>query len=94
MVGNMQNMSLFRKTCHRPSHGDHIVIGVRAEYDHTFGIGEGSFGTGSIVCIGFPPRPSGNGMLQEVERVYVDLAERTALGDQVAHSVVVVIPCG
>ena len=45
------------------AHRNHIVIGVRTEYDHSFGIRFGTLRTECIVGVGFSSGPTGNRVL-------------------------------
>ena len=48
-----------------------VIIGMRREYDHAFGIGLCTFRAIGVVCVRLAARPSGDGMLQVIE--YLDV---------------------
>ena len=70
-VSHMHVMFLFYQTTDGTSHRDNVVIGMRREYDHAFGIGLCTFGAIGVVCVRLAARPSGDGMLQVIE--YLDV---------------------
>ena len=70
-VSHVYIMLLLYQTTDGTSHRDNVVIGMRREYDHAFGIGLCTFRAIGVVCVRLAARPSGDGMLQVIE--YLDV---------------------
>src|SRR5690606_37458275 len=91
LVGHVYIMALVGKTDKRPAHRDHIIVGMWRENDGPLFSRVAPFGALAIVGIGLATRPTGNGMLQLIEYVNVDVVYRSFFGGKLRHAVVVVI---
>ncbi len=69
----MYLVALTHQSLESTPHGDHIIIGMGAKDDHPFGIGFGPLGAVGIICLGLTTGPSGNGMLQIIENLDIDI---------------------
>ena len=81
----MHIVILVAKAAQRPSHRNHIVVGMRTEDDDLLRIRRRAFGTCRIVGIRFATGPAGNGMLDIVEDFDVYLISRTIERKQLAQ---------
>ena len=71
-VGHVHVMPLVCQPDKGAAHGDDVIVGMRRENKHLFGIRRRSDGPGSVIASGLSSRPAGDGMLKFVEGVYID----------------------
>ena len=90
----MHVVTLRGQTDEGATHGNHVVVRVRGEDENRLGEGVGTYRTGAVVGIGFAARPSGNGVLEVVKDVNVNLVKLTHLFQELAQTVVLVVLFG
>ena len=76
------------------THRDHVIIRVRAEYDHLLRIGQRTLRPIGIVSIRLATRPSRDGMLNIVEDLNVYVIGRAIEGQELAQAMLAVILVG
>ena len=87
-------MSLLHQTDEGSAHRDHVVVGVRREDHYAFREGLRGDRARRIVGVGLAAGPSGDGVLQVVEDVDVDLVVGAALFEQFAQRVFDIVLVG
>ena len=92
LVHGMHLMPLLHQTSLRPSHGNHVIIRMRAENQHPFRVRIRSFRAGRIIRVRLSSRPSRNGMLHIVKHGYIHLVGRTKTLNQIKQPVLLIIP--
>ena len=93
-IRHVHVVSLLHQTDERAAHRNHVVVGVGRENHDAFGIRIRRHGARRIVGIGFAARPAGDGVLEVVEYVDVDLVVGAALFEQFAQRIFDVILVG
>ncbi len=91
LIGYVYVVPLGGQTDERTAHRNHIVIRVRGEDENRLGEGFGRYGARGIIGIGLTAGPSGDGVLEVVENVYVDLVKLAHLFQQFAEAVVQIV---
>ena len=87
LVGHVHVVPVVDQTDEGAAHRNHVVVGVRREDQHLFGKGLRRNGPRRVVGVGLAARPAGNGMLQVVEDVDVDLVVRPFGFEQFAQRI-------
>ena len=90
----MHIVTLLNQSPHGAAHRHHRVIGMRAEHQHTLGVGDGSLGTMGVIGIGLAARPTCDGVLHHVEDLDVDIVGRTEDDHQLAQAIVIIVLVG
>ena len=67
---------------------------MRTEDEHPLGVGGFALGAVGVIGIGFAAGPAGDGVLQVIEYLDVDIIGRVIQGDQFAQSIVIIVLIG
>ena len=91
LVGHVHVVSLLDQAYERSAHRNHVVVRMRREYYNPLRERKRSHGAGAVVGIRLASRPAGNGVLEVVEDLDVNLVIRSLLFEQLAQRVVQII---
>jgi hypothetical protein len=94
LVGHVHVVALVHEAQQRAAHRDHVVVGVGAEDDRTFAGRQGSFGAVGVVGVGLAAGPAGNGVLDGVEYLDVELVGVAGVHQQVHQARLLVVFVG
>lgn len=87
-------MSLLHQTLDGASHRDNVVIRMRREDEHPFGIGIRTLRAIRVVSVWFTARPACDGMLEVVEYLDVAIVGRAVESQKLREPVLVIILVG
>ena len=73
LEGDAHVVTLLYQPADCTAHRHHSVVGMRAEDEHTLGVGGHALGPVSIVGVWLTPRPTCDGVLQVVEYLDIDI---------------------
>ena len=94
LISHMYIVVLIDKSLQSAAHRDYVVVGVRAEHNHTLWIGVGTLRAIRVVGIGLSAGPACDGVLKVVEDANVHIICRAIEREQLAESMVVVVFVG
>ena len=94
LIGHVHLVFLLHQALERAAHRDDVVVGVRREDDHALLRRLGALGAIAVVGVRLAAGPTGDGVLQVVEYLYVDVVGRAVDGQQLAEAVLVVVLVG
>ena len=83
----MDVVSLLHKADESSSHRNHVIVRVRGEDADPLREWRRRDGSCAVIGVRFSARPSGNGVLEVVENVDVDLVVRAMLFKQFSKSI-------
>src|SRR5699024_4727156 len=91
LIGYMYFMSVINQPDERAAHRDDIIIGMRTKDQRPFREGVGALRSVAVVSIRLAAGPARDGVLQLVKYPDANIVSRSALGEQVAHAVLIII---
>lgn len=92
-IGDMHVVALAYKAIDCPAHGDYVVVGVGGEYDYTLWVWGGSLRAVGVVGVGLTSGPAGDGALEVIEDLYIELVSCAVALDERVESGIDIVGC-
>src|SRR5690606_30122216 len=82
LIGDVHVMALIHQVDERAAHRDHVIVWVGRKKEYVFAGRLGAFGPVAVVYAGFAAGPAGNGMLQCIKDLGIDVISGAFVGQQ------------
>src|SRR5690606_29278786 len=82
LIGDVHVMALIHQVDERAAHRDHVIVWVGRKKEYVFAGRLGAFGPVTVVYAGFAAGPAGDGMLQCIKDLGVDVISGAFVGQQ------------